>query len=128
MNLQVVLGWSLAAAAVVLGYLKYGWPGLLLALSIVVFWLLLQFSRSLRVLRMAAGRPVGHVDSAVMLHSRLSAGLPLSKVLPLTRSLGRKVSETPEVWSWADDSGAEVRLRFEQGRLKDWELRRPESA
>ena len=119
-----VLGWTLAAAAFVGGYFSYGWPGLAMAFSAVVFWLLLQFSRSVRVLRMAGNRPVGTVASAVMLHSKLAVGMPMLKVLPLTHSLGRRVSEAPEVWAWADASGAEVTLTFEGGKLARWELAR----
>ena len=45
------VGWGLAAAAVAVGYAGYGWPGVVLALGVVVFWLLLQFNRALRALR-----------------------------------------------------------------------------
>ena len=62
-------------AALAAGYVGYGWPGVVLALTVVVFWLLLQFSRALRTLRNAASGPVGQVASAVMLHSRLKAGM-----------------------------------------------------
>ena len=126
--MNAIFGWALAAIAFVAGYLSYGWPGLFLALTIVVFWLLLQFSRTLRVLRQAGNAPVGHVQSAVMLHSKLHVGMPLVKVLPLTQSLGRKVSETPEVWAWADNTGAQVELHFEAGKLARWELTRSEQA
>ena len=70
-----VLGWGLAVAAVVAGWFGYGWPGVLLAVSVVVFWLLLQFSRVLRVMRMAAGRPLGVIDNAVMLNAKLRPGM-----------------------------------------------------
>jgi hypothetical protein len=42
-----------------------------LAVTVVVFWLLLQFSRALRVMRRPPARPVGTVPNAVMLHARL---------------------------------------------------------
>ncbi|MFM7703598.1 MAG: hypothetical protein ACKO6D_01535, partial [Rubrivivax sp.] len=64
------VGWALAAGALATGWLSYGWAGLVLAVTCIVFWLLLQFSRAMRVMRMAASRPVGTVDSAVMLHSK----------------------------------------------------------
>ncbi|HYN58253.1 MAG TPA: hypothetical protein VET87_01700, partial [Rubrivivax sp.] len=56
-----IVGWGLAAAAIAAGYVGWGWPGVVLGITLVVFWLLLQFSRSLRVLKNAAGSPVGHV-------------------------------------------------------------------
>ena len=119
-----VIAWGLAVAAIAAGYVGWGWPGVVLGVTVVVFWLLLQFSRSLRVLKKAAGSPVGHVDSAVMLHSKLKAGMPLMKVLVLTRSLGTKLCETPERWGWADPGGARISLEFDDGKLRSWTLAR----
>jgi hypothetical protein len=110
------------------GYVGWGWPGVVLGVTVTVFWLLLQFSRSLRVLKQAAGSPVGHVDSAVMLHSKLKAGMPLLQVLVLTRSLGTRLSETPERWGWADPGGARVSLEFDGGKLASWQLSRDDDA
>ena len=121
------LGWTLAALAVAAGYLAYGWPGVVLALSVTVFWLLLQFSRALRVMRLAAKAPVGHVPSAVMLHTKLREGMRLMEVIKLTRSLGRKVRDEPETFAWRDDSGAEVEIEFVNGQCRGWRLARHES-
>lgn len=119
-----VIGWILAAAAVAVGWFSYGGRGLVLALTVIAFWLLLQLSRTLRVLRRAAQSPLGHVDSAVMFNAQLSAGLRLPQVIALTRSLGRKVSDEPEVFVWRDGGGDEVELTFEGGRCTQWQLRR----
>jgi uncharacterized protein (DUF58 family) len=117
-------GWALAVLAVAAGYVSYGWRGVLLAVTVIVFWLLLQLSRTLRTLRMAAGSPVGRVGSAVMLHSRLKPGLRLVDVIGMTRSLGERVSESPEVWRWRDDGGATLILEFDGARLAQWRLER----
>jgi hypothetical protein len=117
-----LLGWALAAVAVAAGYIGYGWRGLVLALTVVVFWLLLQFSRALRVLRNAAGAPVGSVASAVMFNSRLQRGQRLTDVLKLTGSLGRKVAAEPETWAWADGGGDEVQVTLVAGKVSDWRL------
>lgn len=120
-----LLGWALAVLAVAAGYVGWGWPGVALAVTVVVFWLLLQWSRVMRVLRQAGSAPVGHVASAVMLQARLAVGMRLLDVLPLTRSLGQRIGDTPEVWRWADASGAAVELEFSPGgRLARWELKR----
>ncbi len=119
------LGWGLAAAALFLGWQSYGWPGVVLAVSVIVFWLLLQFSRSVRVLRAANESPVGHVDSAVMLNAKLRERLPMLEVVKLTRSLGQRVSEEPEVWRWSDDGGSSVEITFVNGRCTRWALQRP---
>jgi hypothetical protein len=125
--LSPIVGWSLAALGIAAGYVGWGWPGVVLGVTVMVFWLLLQFSRSLRVLKRAAGNPVGHVDSAVMLHSRLKAGMTLLQVLVLTRSLGTRLSEDPERWGWADPGGARVSLEFAAGKLRSWQLVRDEA-
>jgi hypothetical protein len=123
-----VIGWALAAAALLAGWFSYGWRGVLLALSVVAFWLLLQASRTLRVLRNAAQSPLGHVDSAVMLNAKLSVGLRLAEVMTMTRSLGRKVSDEPEVFAWRDGGGDELEATFVNGRCAHWQLRRQGAA
>jgi uncharacterized protein (DUF58 family) len=122
---NVWIGWVLTALALAVGYWSYGWRGVVLAFTVIVFWLLLQFSRALRTMRLAAGAPVGRVGSVVILQARLKPGLRLIDVIPLTRSLGERVSEEPELWRWRDDGGAAVELRFAHGRLVSWQLERP---
>lgn len=118
------LGWGLGAAAVAVGYASYGWPGVVLALTVVAFVLLLQFSRALRALRQAAGRPVGQVANAVMLNAKLQKGMRLPDVLKLTGSLGRRVAQEPETWAWADAGHDEVQVVLHGGRVSGWELKR----
>jgi len=119
-----VAGWALAAAAVVVGGVGYGWRGVALAVSAVAFWLLLQFSRTLRVMRAAAARPLGRVDSAVMLQSKLAPGMRMLQIVALAGSLGRKLGDDPECFAWHDGGGDRVRLEFSAGRLARWQLER----
>ena len=121
------LGWALAVLATATGYWAYGWRGVLLAVTVVAFWLLLQFSRALRVMRQAASAPVGTVPSAVMLHSKLGAGMLLMDVIRLTHSLGCKMSDDPEMFVWRDESGAEVEIEFVNARCSKWRLMRTEN-
>jgi hypothetical protein len=120
------LGWALALAAVVLGFVTWGWPGVLLALTVVVFWLLLQFSRALRAMREAGGRPVGQVASAVMLNASLHRGMRLTQVITKTRSLGFKLADEPETYGWTDAAGDSVHVEFTAGRCSAWALQRAE--
>jgi hypothetical protein len=121
-----VIGWILAAIAVALAWRSYGWQGVAFAGSLVVFWLVLQFNRSVRVMKNASNAPVGRVGSAVTLHSKLTKGMTLIQILPLTKSLGRKMSDAPETWQWADEGGSSVTAVFDKGRLQSWTLHRPE--
>lgn len=120
-----IVGWGLAFVALVAGWFSYGWQGVVMVVSAIVFWLLLQFSRALRVMRDAAQAPKGEVGSTVMLNAKLKAGMTLMQVITLTRSLGDRVSETPETWAWRDAGDSRVTLVFERGRLTRWELTRP---
>jgi hypothetical protein len=118
------LGWALAALFAALAWQQYGWQGLIFAITAIVFWLLLQFNRALRVMKNASHAPVGRIDSAVVLHAKLKPGMTLLQVLALTKSLGRKVSADPERFEWADASGASVVVTMTRGHCTDWELRR----
>ncbi len=120
-----ILGWLLAAALVVLAWFSYGWQGVLLAISAVVFWLLLQFSRAMRAMRQAGQAPVGHVDSAVMLNAKLQPGMTMLQVIGLTKSLGRRLASGDDHWAWSDEGGSTVTLQFQGGKLARFELDRP---
>lgn len=122
------LGWALAAVAFAAGGWAYGWQGVVMAFTVTVFWLLLQFGRALRVMKNAAGAPVGHVANAVMFQARLRPGLGMLQVVGMTRSLGRRQADGADVWRWADDSGDEVELVFEAGRCTHWRLLRADAA
>jgi hypothetical protein len=123
-----LVGWALAALALLVGHATGGWQGVVLALTVVVFWLVLQFSRTLRVMRAAAQLPVGYIPNAVMFATKLHPGMPLLDVIGRTRSLGQRVSGAPEIYAWVDAGGDAVRATFESGRLARWELVRATSA
>ena len=122
------VGWLLAALFTLLAWLAYGIHGLAFAASAVVFWLLLTFSRAMRVMRNAGEAPVGSVPNAVMFHAGLARGMTMLQVLGKTRSLGRKVDGSIDDWRWSDEAGASVVLHFERGRLRAWQLERPDVA
>jgi uncharacterized protein (DUF58 family) len=124
--MNAAVGWGLAALAIAVGYLQWGWPGVALGITLVVFWMLLQWSRVMRVLRQAGSAPVGLVPSAVMLHAKLRTGMRLLDILPITRSLGRKVADEPETFAWSDESGACVTVELVNGRCTAWRLTRTE--
>lgn len=122
-----VLGWVLMVAAVAVGGWVYGWQGVVMVISVGVFWLLLQFNRSLRVLKNAGHAPVGMVPSGVMLNARLRPGMTMLQIVGLTRSLGRQPAGTADTWIWTDEGGATVTLVMNGSRLESWRLTREES-
>jgi len=123
-----IVGWLLAVLICVSSWQAYGAKGLALAVTVIVFWLVLTFNRSLRVMKNAAGSPVGHVGSALALHAKLRKGMLLLQVIALTKSLGRRVEggADSDVWAWADEGGSEVVITFQSGRAARWTLTRPE--
>lgn len=119
------------AVLVVAAYRAYGWMGVAVAVSFLVMWLLLHFTRLMAVLRKAADSPIGHVASAVMLNARLRSGVTLMHVIAMTRALGALQShenEQPEVYRWTDAGGSHVTCEFRHGRLVSWTLHRPAAA
>ena len=123
-----LVGWALAVLAVAVGYFQWGWQGVVLGVTVIVFWLLLQFSRALRVLRNAGSAPVGQVPSAVMLHTKLQRGQRLPEILKFTKSLGIKLADDPETFEWRDAGGDAVRVELRGGRLEHWTLQRTSEA
>ena len=120
-----ILGWVLAAVLGGVSFEAYGWPGLALAVSVIFFWLLLQFNRAIRVMKNAAGSPLGEIPNAVMFHAKLQTGLTMLQIVTRTKSLGKKVEGSADDWVWHDAGGSSVRLHFERGRLKSWQIERP---
>ena len=122
------IGWLLAALFAFAAWRAYDWAGLAFAASAIVFWLLLQFNRAVRVMKNAAASPVGHIASAVMFHAGLARGMTMLQIVTKTKSLGRKVEGSDDDWRWSDDGGASVVLHFEKARLAHWRIERPAGA
>ena len=128
MSWQRILVAVIAAALLFWGHRQFGWAGVAAVAGGLLMWLLLHFTRLMAVMRRAAQRPIGHVDSAVMLNARLQTGMPLVGVTGLARALGELRSpegEQPEIYRWTDPGGASVQARFANGKLLDWGLKRP---
>ena len=129
MNWQKILVPIAGVVLVAAAWRAYGWAGVAVVTGGVVMWVLLHITRLMHVLKQAADRPVGHVGSAVMLNAKLQAGMPLLKVLALTRALGELQSAPdaqPEVFRWGDTSGSHVTCEFVNGRLTTWQMVRPD--
>jgi hypothetical protein len=66
MNFQKILVPVAGVAIVVLAYRFYGWAGVAAVATGLVMWVLLHFTRMMQVLKRAANRPIGYVDSPSM--------------------------------------------------------------
>lgn len=114
------VGTGLALAALVAGGLLLGWQGVIFAMTGIVFWLLLQMSRLMRLMKQAGAAPMGSVANAVMLGSKLHAGMKLVDLITLAGSLG--VKQAPETYRWQDAGGDAVEVVLRKGRLVEWRL------
>ncbi len=129
MNVQKILVPIAGAALVVLAWRFYGWAGVAAAAAAIVMWVLLNFTRMVQVLKRAANRPIGHVDSAVMLNAKLRPGMTLMHVIAMTRALGALQSPKdtqPEIFRWTDGSESFVTCTFVGGKLTQHALTRPD--
>ena len=125
---QKILVPILIAAAFVIAYTQYQWSGVAIVATGLVTWALLHFSRMMQILKRAANRPIGFVDSAVMLNAKLQKGKTLMHVIAMTKALGELLSvkdAQPEVFRWTDGTQSHVTATFVGGKLQSWELFRP---
>jgi hypothetical protein len=129
MNFQRVVLPILGVIVVVVAYRSAGWAGVAFAATGIVMWMLLHFTRMMKVLQRASHRPVGYCDSAVMLNAKLRPGVNLLHVMAMTKALGEQLSprqDQPEIYRWTDGSASHVTCEFARGKLVKWTLFRPE--
>jgi hypothetical protein len=130
MNFQKIVLPAMGVVLVVAAWRGMGWPGVAAAVGGIVMWMLLHFTRMMKVLQRASSRPVGYCDSAVMLNAKLRPGLNLMHVIGMTRALGEQLSpkeQQPEIYRWADGTDSHVTCEFLRGKLVKWELFRPQA-
>lgn len=128
MQIQKVLVPVASVILVVASFSLYGWPGVAISAGALVMWILLHFNRMMQILKRAANRPIGYVDSAVMLNAKLKPGVTLMHVVAMTRALGELKSAKdvqPELFRWTDASKSWVDCEFLGGKLVKWALTRP---
>ena len=97
----------LAGLAVIAATWAYGWPGLVVSVSLLVFWGVLQFNRASSLMRDIAHRPRGKVASVVKMQAQLAHGMSMAQLLRITHSLGEPVNDRGD-WRWEDEAGNEI--------------------
>lgn len=128
MRFQKLLYFAAGLGLLYLAHRAYGWLGVAAVAGGLVMWLLLHFTRLMTVLKRASDRPIGYVDSAVMLNAKLKPGVSLLHVVAMTQALGELNSvkdAQPELYRWTDGTDSHVTCEFHNGKLKKWELVRP---
>ena len=118
MNFQKILIPLAIIAGAARAYRSYSWAGIAVVATFLVFGILLHFTRLMTILKRAANRPIGHVDSAVMLNAKLKPGATLMHVVAMTRSLGLLKSAKdvqPEMFEWKDAGESVVTCTFVGG-------------
>ena len=128
MNFQKILVPLAGVSALVLAFRFYSWAGVAAIATGGMMWMLLHFTRMMTVLKRAANRPIGYVDSAVMLNAKLKPGASLLHVVAMTRALGQLQSEKdaqPEIFRWTDGTQSHVTCTFVGGKLVQHALFRP---
>ena len=131
MNWQKIILPLGAAIVIVLAYQSYGWSGVVLGVTALATYLIVQFNRMLKILKVTAQRPKGFVESAVMFNARLKPGDNLLRVMQMTQSIGEPLTpegQEPELFRWTDASASHVTCEFVKGRLAKWTLERPAEA
>lgn len=128
MNIQRIFVPVAAVGLTAWAWQTWGGLGVAMVVTVGVMWVLLHVTRLMHIMKRAAERPIGHVDSAVMLNAKLKTGVSLMHVVAMTRALGQLETEKdaqPEVFSWKDGSESVVRCTFMAGKLVSWTLDRP---
>jgi hypothetical protein len=130
MNLKLTnksTGLVLAGSALLVGGYLYGWRGIVLGVTIIAFWMVLQFNRATRTLQNAADRPKGSIDSIVRVQAKLAHGMTMEEVLRITGSLGIPTERRDE-WLWRDAAGHEIAVTLRRGVVVRWAVARADES
>jgi hypothetical protein len=117
----------LAGSALLIGWFLYGWQGAVVGVTIIAFWMVLQFNQATRVLRQAASQPKGQIDSIVRVQSRLAHGMTMAEVLRITGSLGVPTERRDE-WLWRDAAGHEIAVTLRRNVVVRWAVARADES
>lgn len=126
--IQRLLNGALAGTALFAGWGMLGWPGLVLAITVIAFWMVLQFNRATRQMRNVADRPKGMVDSVITLQAKLGHGMTMEQVLEISQSLGQRLNDSGSEWMWRDSYGNQIIVTFRRGGVVRWHASRTDAS
>lgn len=130
MNLKLTnksTGMVLAGSALLVGGYAYGWRGVVLGITLIAFWMILQFNQATRTLQQAADSPKGAIDSIVRVQAKLAHGMTMEEVLRITGSLGIPTERRDE-WLWRDSAGHEIAVTLRRGVVVRWAVARADES
>ncbi|PXW96653.1 hypothetical protein C7444_106174 [Sphaerotilus hippei] len=119
LNSAPVRNAALAGSAIIIATWSYGWRGLVFALTLIVFWTVLQLRRATRLMQQMANRPKGRTDSIDRVLAGLKPGMSMDELLPLTASLGDRVDERGD-WRWQDNDGRVIVVTMRRDVVVRW--------
>jgi hypothetical protein len=112
-------------SAVIYGWWAHGWEGLTIAVCLSAGWAWWQFQREQRLIKEAAARPAGQIESVVVMQAHLAHGMQMPEVVALAGCLGKKYSAQDE-WQWVDGTGNEIVVTFRRSVVVRWAVARAE--
>lgn len=101
--LSILLLGFLAGGCYIVGR-SFGWVGVIAVIAIFVIICALQFYRIFKLIATIQHAPEGVTQNAVWLSKQIKPGMSLVKVVQRARALGKKISDSPEIYIWQDSS------------------------
>jgi len=132
---QPLVGRILVASFIVLASWLYGWQGFIASITFWVFWLILQFNQTVRMLKVLSERPAGVVSSVPKLANQLRKGMSMLEIVKHSQCLGAatNVPELPpqalmaeQIWQWRDSTGMQIKIYTYRECCLYWEVSQQE--
>lgn len=114
-------------SALLIGWFLFGWQGAVLSITLIAFWMILQFNQATRTLHDVAQQPKGKIDSIVRVQSKLAHGMTMPEVLRITGSLGVPTERRDE-WLWQDAAGHEIAVTLRRNVVVRWAVARADES
>lgn len=110
----------LAVACYVVGK-SFGWLGIMAIILTFIAICGLQFYYTFRLLARIQNTPEGYTTNALWLAKQIQPGMKLIKTVQRAGALGKKVTDSPTVYTWQDEA-YRVKVTFTEQRVSHAEV------
>lgn len=100
---------------------SFGWLGIMAIVLTFIVICGLQFYHTFRLLARIQNSPEGYVTHALGLAKQILPGMKLIKIVQRAGALGKKVADSPAVYTWQDDT-YRVKVTFTEQRVSHAEV------